>query len=29
MKSIDFYIVLRYTIYIEVRYIALKLNGGI
>lgn len=29
MKSIDFYIVLRYTVYIEVRYIALKLNGGI
>ena len=29
MKSIDFYIVLRYIIYIEVRYIALKLNGGI
>lgn len=28
IKSIDLYIVLRYTIYIEVRYIALKLNGG-
>lgn len=28
-KAVDFYIVLRYTNYIEVQCIALKLTGGV